>query len=400
VYRIIYIGIARILAAGLPLLGLFLPKIKQFLKEREVDLALPSGPVTYWIHAASLGEYEMAVPLIEKLVTRYSKKEILITIFSPSGYTQAIKGPYADRIMYVPLDTLSNVRKFYNSYAPKKAILIRYDFWYNLINEGLRSGTEFYLVNGRFTSNHFFFRWYGSPFLSLLRRFKNIFTSDALSAVLLTSNKVPAEYIGDTRYDRVNAVAVSAKENEEIIRFKGDRKLLMLGSSWEAEESLLISLLRSKPKNFAVIVAPHDLKRTDSIMQELVEFSPKKYTESNFSAADQVLILDTMGMLSSMYQYADFALIGGGFRGALHNVLEPAVWGCDISFGPQIAKFPEAQELVKMELAYSITSSQVWVERINHLLKDKEQFTQVSRNIKAHCTSQLGATTKVLQAIT
>ena len=337
----------------------------------------------------------MALPVIEQLLNDCSLEDILITFFSPSGYTQAAKGKYASRSMYVPLDSLPSVRQFYKDYAPQNAIFIRYDFWYNLICEGQNRGTHFYLVNGRFQENHFMFKWYGRAYLNLLKGFKRCFTSDVLSTQLLKENGVNAKFTGDTRFDRVAAIARSATEYDEIATYKGNRKLLMVGSSWAEEEELILNLLRSKPDDLAIIIAPHDLKRSIEIAHRLAEFKPKKYTDSTFSADDTVLILDTMGMLSSMYQYADFALIGGGFSGALHNILEPAVWGCHISFGPNVFKFPEAQAFVDEGFAYKITHTESWTKDIlQHL--NGNTLDAISKKAASHVQNQMGATSIVI----
>jgi len=507
-FRIGYTVTTYVAQYILPVAALISPKLKDFLHQRKHAKPPLKGPVKFWIHAASLGEYEMALPLLAKLLPNGNLEDILITIFSPSGYTQAIKGKYASRLMYLPLDTAANVSQFYHDYAPQKAIFIRYDFWFHFINEGQKRGVEFYLVNGRFRPNHFVFAWHGKPYLQLFKRFKGIFTSDTKSAILLKDNGVAAAYLGDTRFDRVDAIAQTAKRyvdieqfkgnrkllmvgsqkaifirydfwfhfiNEgqkrgvefylvngrfrpnhfvfawhgkpylqllkrfkgiftsdtksaillkdngvaaaylgdtrfdrvdaiaqtakryvDIEQFKGNRKLLMVGSSWEAEELLTAQLLARKLDNLAIVIAPHDLKRANEIAHKLHEFSPKKYTEGVFNASDQVLILDTMGMLSSMYQYADFALIGGGFSGALHNILEPAIWGCYLSFGPKISKFPEAQEFVDQGFAMVINSDETWVKQLSHLLSNPKECAYLKQKATDYCASQLGSTARIV----
>lgn len=395
-FRIGYTVTTYVAQYVLPIATLISPKLKDFLHHRKHANQPLKGPVKFWIHAASLGEYEMALPLLDKLAPNGNLEDILITIFSPSGYTQALKGKYASRVMYLPLDTATNVSQFYHDYAPQKGIFIRYDFWFHFINEGQKRGVEFYLVNGRFRPNHFVFAWHGKPYLQLLMRFKGIFTSDTKSAILLTDNGVAAAYLGDTRFDRVDAIAQTATGYEDIEQFKGNRKLLMVGSSWEAEELLTTQLLERKLDNLAIIIAPHDLKRANEIAHKLHEFSPKKYTEGVFNASDQVLILDTMGMLSSMYQYADFALIGGGFSGALHNILEPAVWGCYLSFGPKISKFPEAQEFVDQGFAMVIISDETWVKQLSHLLSSPKECAHLKQKATDYCASQLGSTARIV----
>lgn len=343
----------------------------------------------------------MALPLIQKVIETANREEILITFFSPSGYDQAIKGEFSDRIMYLPIDRLSRVQAFYRTYLPKKAIFIRYDFWFNIINEGLKNSTEFYVVNGRFTESHFMFKWYGKPYKNLLTQFKQVMTSDQSSSDILTQNEFKnATFTGDTRFDRVAAIAEKSQKFPEIAQFKGDRKLLMLGSSWLEEEQVLKELLDSKPKNLAVVIAPHDLKRTDEVVHFFKDYNPKVYSRMEFNHTDNLLILNTMGMLSSMYQYADFALIGGGFSGALHNILEPAVWGCQVSFGPKITKFPEAQDFINEGFGQAITSNQLWIERINILCQNTIELDSIKSSGKGFTHSQIGATSRILNIVT
>lgn len=398
-FRIAYIVFLQLTKAVLPVLSIFSTKIRHFYLERKTAKQLPKGKRAYWIHCASLGEYEMAIPLIDKLLSRCSLDDILITFFSPSGYNQAIKGPFADSMMYLPTDDLLSVKEFYQNYAPQKALLIRYDFWFNFINRGQNVGTEFFLINGRFTADHFIFKWYGTPYLNLIKQFSAIYTSDKSSTDLLIKNKVNTLFTGDTRYDRVKNIAQQANSYPDIVAFIGGRKVLMLGSSWQAEEELAAYLLENKPENLALIIAPHNLKRSDLIAQNLAKYSPKKYTDGNFNERDSVLILNTMGMLSSMYQYADFALIGGGFSGALHNILEPAVWGCHISFGPITNKFPEAKALEDAGFATPITDRDKWVQEINILTKNPPLLNAIKTKAKNYIQVNSGASQRILDRI-
>ncbi len=190
-----------------------------------------------------------------------------------------------------------------------------------------------------------------------------------------------------------------AKPFADIKKFIGDRKVLIVGSSWEPEEDLVANLLAEKLQNLAIIIAPHDLKRSTSIATSLAPFSPQLYTNGSFSEKDQVLILDTIGMLSSMYQYADFALVGGGFSGALHNILEPAVWGCHLSYGPHTSKFPEAQEFVEAGFAYSIVKDSEWIDIMQDLCSDKSKLESSKAKAKMFTAANIGATSRIVSSI-
>lgn len=376
------------------------PKLKTFLHNRKNTNVPTEGKVDYWFHCASLGEYEMAIPLIEKVLETTSLDKILVTFFSPSGLCQAAEGTYASRIMYLPLDSMSLVRQFYDSFEPKVAFLVRYDLWYNLLYHGLENDVNFYLINGRFKKDHFVFSWYGKPYLNLLSKFSKIFVSDKNSQTNLTSsNLTNIEFTGDTRFDRVAQIASRAKEYKALKDFKGERKLLLLGSSWDAEEKVLLEFLQEENQDLCFVIAPHDLSRVATIQSVFNEFKPKLYTASEITSDDKILILDTMGMLSSMYRYADFALIGGGFSGALHNIVEPAVWGCHISFGPKIEKFPEAHDFIQAGFAHKINNVQTWISTLKNLTTDDALLATVKENASLYVNEQTGATNYIWSTI-
>ncbi|MDG2454199.1 MAG: glycosyltransferase N-terminal domain-containing protein [Bacteroidia bacterium] len=398
-FRILYIITIYIARLLLPVAGLFVKKAKTFNQERKNSQKVPVAKKKYWIHCASLGEYEMAVPIISELLKSNLLDDILITFFSPSGYTQAIKGPHSSSIMYLPIDQLSLVKQFYKDYAPQRAIFIRYDFWFNFIHEGQKRGIDFYLINGRFQGDHFILTTSGKPYLRLIKNFKKIYTSDEASAKILNTHTVAAEFSGDTRYDRVAEIVNSAPEYPDIADFIGSRKLLVVGSSWEEEEELIHQLLQDKPQNLAILIVPHDIKRSDKIVAQLKPYSPKKYTEQDFSLADDVLIVNTIGMLSGLYRYADFALVGGGFSGALHNILEPAVWGCHLFFGPRTQKFPEAQNFVEAGFAHKIESAEKWIDLLSNLLHTEDALTTNKTKAKVYCESMMGSTSHISQDI-
>ena len=398
-FRILYISTTYIGTILLPVAGLFIKKAKTFILERKNSQIVGVAQKKYWIHCASLGEYEMAIPIINELLKNNVLDDILITFFSPSGYMQAIKGPFSSSIMYLPLDNLAKVKQFYDDYAPQKAIFIRYDFWFNFIYEGQKRGLEFYLINGRFQNGHFILTKIGKPYLRLIKNFKKIYTSDEASVKILSTHTVEAEFSGDTRYDRVAEIVNSAQAYSDIADFVGPRKLLIVGSSWEEEEELIRHLLQHKLEKLAILIVPHDIKRSDKIVAQLKPYFPKKYTEGDFSSADDVLIINTIGMLSGLYRYADMALVGGGFSGALHNILEPAVWGCHLFFGPQTQKFPEAQDFIEGGFASPVASVKEWTSLVLDLLQSEETLAIKKFKAKAYCESMMGSTSRVIHSI-
>jgi 3-deoxy-D-manno-octulosonic-acid transferase len=398
-FKIAYHITINFIAFSLPFFGTFSSKIKNFLIARSNSNSPTHGKVKFWIHCASLGEYEMAIPVLNELLKSHSLEDFVITFFSPSGYDQVKNGPHASRIMYLPLDTSKNVKQFYKNYNPQKALFIRYDFWYNFIQYGQKNDTKFYLINGRFQSEHFIFGLFGRPYLKLIRKFENLFTSDKISSELLKKINEQTHFVGDTRYDRVAEISKTAKDYPDIHHFKGERKLLIAGSSWEKEETLTKNLLDTEPENLALIIAPHDIQRTEQILEVFKPYSPKRYTHADFDEKTSVLVLDTIGMLSESYRYADFSLIGGGFHGALHNIIEPAVWGNHISFGPQYQKFPEAQDAIEHGFGFSITNQNQWIEMIHDLLKNDQKLNKVKKLSRDFVINQQKATKKIVNHI-
>lgn len=338
----------------------------------------------------------MAIPLIEQCLMHCNTSEIIITFFSPSGFNQASKGIYASRCMYLPLDLKSKVRDFYNSYQPEHAIFIRYDLWYSLIREGLKIDTKFYLINARFSDNHFVFKWFGRPYRTLLKEFSRVFTSDRKSTTLLSQYQLDAEFTGDTRFDRVESIYQKSKGlNAEIINFKGDRKLLIVGSSWEPEELLISKILKQNLPKLAILIAPHDLSRTEEISKKFKASKPQIFTHQKYNTEDKLLILDTMGMLSSIYQYADIAIIGGGYSGELHNIIEPLVQGAYPCFGSVITKFPEAQQACENNAAFAIEDEEVFLKRLKDLVTHEELLSSQQKNCRSYALKHLGATTRI-----
>lgn len=379
-FALVYNSVVSLLIGLLKITAVFHSGFKQFFRERSKASLVEAGSKKYWIHCASLGEYEMALPLIKKIKEDSGISKILITFFSPSGYTQAIKNSeLASAIMYLPLDTPSAVEEFYQRYQIEKAVLVRYELWYNLIRKGLDHGVSFYLINARFREGQFIFKTYGKPYLKLLSKFKKIFTSDQESFTLL--QKFSFEGLvrsGDTRVERVLEIKDRAKEYQDIKEFKGECKLIIFGSSWQPEEKMLAEIIKDLPDH-KWVVAPHDVGK-EHIVQ--IENLFRNTTTVKFSQGvncnAQVLLLDEIGHLSSIYQYADLAVVGGGFRGALHNTYEPMVWGVPILFGPKHEKYPEGQLFIDKGMAFEFLDGLELKSMIKSNLEQPEVFVKRS----------------------
>jgi 3-deoxy-D-manno-octulosonic-acid transferase len=401
--RFLYSLIFRVLNFLLPL-GKYLgnPKIKLFAEGRinpnDIDLPQKTG-LRYWFHCASLGEFEQAKPIIEKLKHRDNNCSVIVTFFSPSGYQYAKKYSLVDAILYLPLDTPKNAKQIIQKINPDSVFLIKYELWYHLLNTLFEKKIPTYLVSAVFRDKQFMFSALGGFIFKLLPRFEMIFLQDKKSYDLLKSkglNKILLS--GDTRYDRVKSNKQNAKPNDFLAHFKKNHQLLILGSSWAEEETLLYQYLTKHSNfDFKIIVAPHDIsaQHIKEIMENFKAFSPVLYTEFNIQAStSNLLILNTIGHLSSAYFYADIAFIGGGFGRGLHNILEPLAFDVPVIFGPNTTKYPEANLAINAQVGFQISDFSSFENTLNNLISSRA-FGKQSDFI----ASNAGASDKILKYI-
>lgn len=359
-----------------------------------------------WVHCASLGEFEQGRPLIEKIRDQVPGIKILLTFFSPSGYEIRKNYIGADLVLYLPADTPSNARKFIEIINPKAVFFIKYEFWFNYLNELKKNKIPTYLVSGIFREDHYFFKFYGSWFRKQLNCFTYFFVQDEYSKELLNSidlNNVVVS--GDTRFDRVLEVNRNARTLPLIALFQQNSSVMIAGSTWPEDEKLISDWVRFsdlKTLNFKLIIAPHEID--DAHIKYLIHtftgVSILKFSdanEQNVKNAD-VLIIDNIGMLSSIYQYGTIAFIGGGFGKGIHNILEPAAFGLPVIFGPKFEKFAEAKELIKAGGAFSV-SDRNGLDRIFSLLQNEEVLKTASHISKYYVENRAGATDRILSSI-
>jgi 3-deoxy-D-manno-octulosonic-acid transferase len=359
-----------------------------------------------WFHCASLGEFEQGRPLIEKIKSQHPEYKILLTFFSPSGYEVRKDYSGADYIFYLPLDTTYNAKKFIRLVNPKAVFFVKYEFWFNYLNELKQQNIPLYLVSGIFREDQLFFKSYGSWFRKQLNCFTYFFLQDEYSSKLLNSigfknNAV----VGDTRFDRVDEIAKNVKLFPIIKQFKQDSNILIAGSTWEEDEKIISKNFKNSKSqilNFKLIIAPHEIDEShiNSIVLKFNNFKIIRYSQANENNINgaQVLIIDNIGMLSSLYQYGNIAYIGGGFGKGIHNILEAATFGLPVIFGPNYQKFSEAKELIKLGGAFSINND-FDLNKTIESLNDKI-VRQVTANIsKQYVQSRIGATDKILSAI-
>ncbi len=349
---------------GIRIASLFNEKAKQWVRGRkgifaELEKAFDGKSHPVWVHCASLGEYEQAKPLIEKIKQEQPEIKILTTFFSPSGYIQAVKKPLADYYFYLPLDLPCNARKFIDIVQPKAAIFVKYEFWFNYMRQLSQKSIPFYYISAIFRENQHFFKSSGRWFAEQLRQATHFFVQTEKSKKLLESIDIKQVTVcGDTRFDRVKAIAEKVEPFPFMETFCQNKKIIIAGSSWGPDEHLLAQLLQHFP-DYKLVVAPHEISRTPEVKETFAAYKTALYTSMNEEelADTQVLIIDTIGILSRLYQYSTVSYIGGAFKTGLHNILEAAVYGKPLFFGPHYDHFNEAVNLVALKGAFSVNST-------------------------------------------
>lgn len=384
--------------------------------------------LTFWFHAASLGEFEQGRPVIEAVRKQYPEAKLVLTFFSPSGYEIRKDYDQVDLVCYLPADTPANVNRFLDAVQPDMALFIKYEFWHNYLHELKKRQIPTLLFSAIFRSNQLFFKWYGGFYRDMLFCFDPILVQNHASEALLKSiGYSNVTVAGDTRLDRVAQIAAQAKSYPEIEVFKGETPLLIVGSAWPDDMEVLIPFLNQFPQPLKVIIAPHEinpeqiqkwqseLQRTSlrftvySFDKEQKAKSKGQKTKGNpldtrhstpRSVPFDTLFLDTIGMLSSLYRYADFVYIGGAFGDGLHNILEPAVFGVPIFFGkPHYQKFQEAHDLLQLGGAVSIANAEELKRSFTEVYENQSVRKQWADICRKYVLKNAGATEKVMEVI-
>jgi len=363
--------------------------------------AIGEGDKIAWVHVASLGDFEQGRPIVDKIKADYPDYKILLTFFSPSGYEVRKNYPNADYVFYIPADTKREVRQFLDIANPEVAIFVKYEFWLNMLVELRKRNIRTFIVSAIFRRNSIFFNPFGSIWRKALRSFDRLFVQDEPSKQLLSrigiTNVVVA---GDTRFDRVAAIAKSAERVAVVEEFKGCKHLLVAGSTWGADEKILLPLINANP-DIKFVIAPHEIDeaRIERIVRE-VKGGAVRYTQLPQTDIEdkQVLILDTMGLLSRVYGSADWAYIGGGFGVGIHNTLEAVVYGLPVAFGTNYRKFKEARDLIDLQVAHSVHNEQAlqkWFEEVQDEALRAKRGSIAQQYVKTH----RGATERILTKI-
>lgn len=352
-----------------------------------------------WFHAASLGEFEQGRPVIEKLKLELPEVKIVLTFFSPSGYEVRKNYAGADVISYLPLDTYFNAKRFVTLVNPSKAIFIKYEFWPNYLTVLKDHNIPVYSISAIFRPTQIFFKSYGNWYRNLLSSFSHIFVQDKASNELLSNFQIDNSSIaGDTRFDRVVDLAQNASPIPLIELFlKGAQKVIVAGSSWPKDEELLVRFQKENP-NFKLILVPHEIHEAHlSSIEKMLDVRSIRFTRADISTIhnNDCLIVDTIGLLSSIYRYADVAYIGGGFGVGIHNTLEAAVWKVPVVFGPNFQKFREARELIEANGAKSISN----FDELKSVFESYSQNKEAGNNAGEYVLKNIGATTLILKAL-
>lgn len=388
----------------LSILAFFSKKLKLFVDGRKETFSKISAlkkEETIWIHAASLGEFEQARPIIEELKKDYKQYKILVTFFSPSGYEIRKNYNLANVVCYMPLDSKTNARKFIEAVNPKFTIFIKYEFWPNFLNELKKKEIPTILVSGILRKNQIFFKSYGGFMRKSLQAFDHFFVQNQISKELLNSiNFENVTIAGDTRFDRVSKILEQDNSLDFINQFKDHKYTVVAGSTWQEGEELLVNYINNNAfGDEKFIIAPHNIKQEailelqKSINKKTVLFSDK--ADKNLSEY-QVFIIDTIGILTKIYAAADIAYVGGGLKTGLHNILEPATFGIPVIIGNKYDKFKEAVDLVKIGGCISIKNQEEFTNNLIHLKKDGN-FRKLTGVInKRYIKDNLGATKLVM----
>lgn len=401
----------RLYGIGIWTASWFSPKAALWIKGRKhwaknmADLRPRDYPnqKLIWVHCASLGEFEQGRPVIEAIKTQMPDSKILLTFFSPSGYEIRKNYDKADLILYLPLDTASNAHTFVQFFRPDLAIFVKYEFWHHFLQATKAGNGKLILISGIFHPHQAFFKWYGGFFRQMLRRFDWLFLQENNSGALLKNIQIQNfTVVGDTRVDRVAQLASRVQGIPFIADFSQGHKVLIVGSSWPKDEQILIPFLnRHLPQDWKVIIAPHQIQKSLIInLKNSLSLQTILYSETAAADPDRyrILIIDNVGMLSTIYQYGTIAYIGGGFGKGIHNTLEPMAFGLPVIFGPKYTKFREAVAVKAANGAFSVTSTEAFFSAFKQLCQP-DHYQTAANAAKKYIDSNTGASSTILKYI-
>ena len=361
---------------------------------------ISEGDSIIWVHTASLGEFEQGLPIIEQLKKNYPEYRILVTFFSPSGYEVKKNTAAADMVTYLPMDTKKNAIKFLDLVNPKLVIFVKYEIWPNYLRALSQRNIPTLLISALFKENQIYFKSYGGFMRKALHNFTHIFVQDTKSIELLSKINIKNTAIsGDTRFDRVIEILERDNNLAFMENFKNGAKTLVAGSTWPDDEEVLVPYINTGESSLKFVLAPHNIKPEhinklkSSINKKTILYSE---LENKDLSAYEVLIIDTIGLLTKIYSYAEISYVGGGFATGLHNTLEPAVYGIPVIIGPSFKGFKEAEDLVNKGGVLVVKSPAEFFTLVNNLLKDEEHLKRTGDINSTYVSENKGASIQIM----
>jgi len=396
----------RLFALAIGIAALFHRKARLWKKGRKkwrknLKQNIPSNRQIIWFHCASLGEFEQGRPIMEAIQKETPDIFLLITFFSPSGYEIRKNTPIAGHVCYLPLDTKKNAFDFINIVRPETAFFVKYEFWFHYLNALQQAEIPTYFISSSFRPNQYFFKSTGRWTHPYLRKITRFFVQNQQSKTLLENIGVTHITVsGDTRFDRTAKLAENPQTLPLIKKFKGSNRLLIGGSTWQPEESLLFALSKENISDLKIIIAPHDVSESRfQAIEKLFEGNCLRFSRANSENVDKadVLIIDSIGLLNKIYYHADIAFVGGAFGSGLHNILEALTYGVPVFFGPKTKKFPEAQQAITAGCGLQISDEITFVREIKALLDSPENLQSCRQKSRNFIRNNAGATEIIMQ---
>ncbi|MDA3819369.1 MAG: 3-deoxy-D-manno-octulosonic acid transferase [Candidatus Delongbacteria bacterium] len=385
------------------------PKANDFIRGRKAwlqqlkNITSKDKAKWIWVHCSSLGEFEQGKPVIDKIKQNYPDYSILLSFFSPSGYNARKNYSSVDAVVYMPMDVPKNAKQFVETLNPEFALFIKYEFWYHHLRQLKQKNIPVFLISATFRQSQVFFKWYGNFFRTMLDFYDAVFLQDQHSQQLVNNiSDTETQVCGDTRFDRVKEIAQKPFQNDLLDAFVNNQYNIMIaGSTWPADEKLIADCM-DKCTGVKLVLVPHEVdnKHIAQISELFNKWKLSFYNTGTTEEAENadVLVVDTIGILSNIYRYGHFAFVGGGFGKGIHNILEPASYHLPVVFGPKFHRFIEARELIRTGAAFSVNSS----EELCHVIQkcSHEKFRdQCEKSMSQYLHKKSGATIKICRAL-